>query len=1142
MLYHNSHQLNYRRPFGALPCGTAVRLLVDVDAERPPELIQLRLWSTSTGEQFQSLHWVENRETVSVFEAVVLVPDKPGLLWYHFIARYADHTIWYGAPVDTLGGAGVESGAVPTDWQITVYDPKAHVPEWYRNGIVYQIFVDRFYRGDQAPPLPQLQPGNLFHPHWNDRPFYTKDPTTGNIVAYDFFGGTLQGVRDKLTYIKELGADTIYLNPIFESVSNHKYDTGDYKRIDEGFGGNAAFDALIATANQMGLRIILDGVFSHTGSDSPYFKDAVRSKDSPFFSWYRFDKHPDSYDCWWGVTTLPNVNEMDSAYRRFIISDRDSVIKHWVKRGISGWRLDVVDELPGEFVQEMFDELKKENKEAVLIGEVWEDASRKESYGKLREYLWGRELDAVINYPFRSAILDFLTEQATAAEASRRLLSICENYPPVYLLSALNVLGSHDVPRVLTLLGGAPQESTLTPLAQARYDLSAESRKEGLAKLRTAAFIQFTMPGVPCVYYGDEAGLEGFSDPQNRRTYPWGREQADLIEWYKSLSAMRRKEPVLVGGTWSSLDAGPDVLGYIRKSEQGKNALGEVMEDGTILAFANRTGETLECEVNIGAANGGAFRDIGFTRPLEIHAADRNGFLKVSITGHGTRLLKNGLHPLFSKRTAGILLHPTSLPGPYGIGDLGSAAYKFVEWLVQAKQGWWQVLPLNPADYTGSPYQSDSAFAGNTDLISPDSLLADGYLKRIGPLAGHDGSRVEFLKVREWKEIMLREAFDTFQNRRKPDDYERFLVTANCWLDDYCLFLALKKMNGGAAWATWEKAAANRHAAALTEYRKKLATEISYQCFVQYVLFTQWDRLRQFANERGVRIMGDLPMFVAHDSSDVWANPELFALDCKGFPTTVAGVPPDYFCKNGQLWGNPHYVCERHAAEDFSWWVRRFSWLMRMTDAIRIDHFRGFEACWEVPAKNKTARHGRWVPGPGRELFLALNHQLGPLPLLAEDLGVITPEVEELRDSFFFPGMNVAQFTLFREGNKFHSPTPQPNTVCYTGTHDNDTLLGWLLSLQKSDPALLADVFQWANLSATVETKAGVNAIIKKLMETGARTVIVPLQDWLGLDSSARMNKPGTTEGNWVWRMPNDSLTSELAATVAEYVENSARR
>ena len=1142
-LHHDSRDFTFRQPYGAVPCGSAVTLVFQADREAVPSQVLLRSWSTSGGEFIAKPEKVYETETGggrACYQFQLDAPDTPGLLWYHFIVNFADQVVWFGAPADGFGGKGVAYSSLPTDWQITVYDPKAQVPQWYTHGIMYQIFPDRFYRGDAPAALPELPPMALYHPHWNDWPFYAKDPQTGNIAAYDFFGGTLEGVIDKLAYLKSLGVSILYLNPIFQSVSNHKYDTGDYKQVDPQFGGNPGFARLQSAAAQMGIRIILDGVFSHTGDDSPYFQSAIRSKDSPYYPWYRFIDYPHTYDCWWGVTTLPNVNELEPSYRKFINSGKDSVIKYWLKNGAAGWRLDVVDELPGEFVQEMFRELKRTNPEAVLIGEVWEDASRKESYGKLREYLWGNELDSVINYPFRSAVLDFLTGTQTAEGALRQLASLSENYPAPYFYATMNVLGTHDVPRALTLLGGAPAESSLTKLEQARYRLPAEARKLAVARLKLAALIQFASPGVPCVYYGDEAGLEGHSDPQNRRTYPWGSENTELLEWYRQLGQLRQSEPVLRTGRWLPLAAGEDVFAFGRRTDAGRDALGELMTDAAAVVLVNRSQHSVDCCVDVSAVCMGPLQQI-FPAGGALNIPDSTGRLGIKLAPLSAVVLKAAAHPMFSQRQAGILLHPTSLAGPYGIGDLGPTAHAFVDWLAAAKQTLWQILPLTPVDQTGSPYQSSSAFAGNPLLISPDELIAQELLTKQDVGAGLCNNKVEYEQVAVWKDRLLRLAFDRFLSQPESEPYRRFCREAAFWLDDYALFMALKDSHNGAAWTEWEPEISRRRPEALAQCRQALATQIEFYRFAQYLFFSQWQRLHQHADAAGVQLVGDLPIFVSHDSADVWAYPKLFALDSEGRPKSRAGVPPDYFSKTGQLWGNPHYDWTRHAKEDFAWWVRRVQWLFRSVDAVRIDHFRGFEAYWAIPARAKTAVRGKWVKGPAASFFNALWRQLGPLPIIAEDLGVITPEVVKLKDSYFLPGMTILQFEIWPTETGSHLPEPMPNSLYYSGTHDNDTLLGWLTHVKKVQPELFAGAAAYAGCKASTAARNLVRPLIKQVLRSQARVAVIPLQDWLGLDTGARMNQPSTTGGNWSWRLSGGELTPELAAEIANMVAASGR-
>jgi 4-alpha-glucanotransferase len=470
------------------------------------------------------------------------------------------------------------------------------------------------------------------------------------------------------------------------------------------------------------------------------------------------------------------------------------------------------------------------------------------------------------------------------------------------------------------------------------------------------------------------------------------------------------------------------------------------------------------------------------------------------------------------------LLHPTSLPGPFGIGDLGPEAYRFAEWLAEAGMRVWQVLPLGPVGYGESPYQLFSAFAGNPLLISLEKLVERGWLAREdlqSPLA-FCGARVEFERVAPWKFGLLRRAFERFSPN---EEFETF-VSGQRWLNDFARFMALKEANGGVAWTEWKPGIAPDPRA------------IEFHRFLQFEFFRQWHALKASSNARGIRIMGDLPIYVAEDSADVWTRPELFRFD------VVAGVPPDYFSATGQLWGNPIYRWDRMESGGYEWWIDRVKAALAMFDLVRIDHFRGFEAYWEVPAGEKTAAHGQWVKGPGAGLFRVLEAELGQLPVVAENLGVITPEVEAIRDEFGFPGMAVLQFAFGKDpqADSFKPHNYTRNLVAYTGTHDNDTALGWWRSEGGDSTRTPEDVrLEKARARSYLALdSAGVNwSMIRGLMASVADTVLFPMQDILGLGSEARMNTPAVPGGNWRWRMAAapDALSPDAAARLREMSE-----
>jgi 4-alpha-glucanotransferase len=493
-----------------------------------------------------------------------------------------------------------------------------------------------------------------------------------------------------------------------------------------------------------------------------------------------------------------------------------------------------------------------------------------------------------------------------------------------------------------------------------------------------------------------------------------------------------------------------------------------------------------------------------------------------------------------STRASGILLHPTSLPGRFGIGDLGPEAERWLDFLAAAGQRLWQVLPLGPTGYGDSPYQSFSAFAGNPCLVSPERLLEDGLLESadLAAAPAFPPGQVDFGPVIEWKLALLARAHARHAAGSAPalrPAYEAFCRAQAGWLEDFALFMALKESHGGAAWTSWEPALVAREPGALADASARLAEAVDSQRFRQFLFFRQWGALRARAHAQGLRIVGDLPIFVAHDSADVWAHPGLFQLDAKGSPTVVAGVPPDYFAKTGQLWGNPLYRWDVLAKGGYAWWLERLRATLEVVDVARLDHFRGFEAYYEVPARHTTAEKGRWVKGPGAQFFEAVRDALGALPIIAEDLGFITPEVLALRDRFELPGMKILQFA-FDHGAK-HPFLPHhhvKNCVVYTGTHDNDTARGWYANAPEKERHFARSYlgrdgsdFAWD--------------LIRAGMASVADTFIAPLQDVLDLGPEARMNLPGRPNGNWGWRFRREQLSDAVQERLKGLAETYGR-
>ena len=489
------------------------------------------------------------------------------------------------------------------------------------------------------------------------------------------------------------------------------------------------------------------------------------------------------------------------------------------------------------------------------------------------------------------------------------------------------------------------------------------------------------------------------------------------------------------------------------------------------------------------------------------------------------------------ERSSGILLHPTSLPSKYGIGDLGEAAYKFIDFLVKSKQKLWQTLPLGPTGYGDSPYQCFSAFAGNPLLISLEKLVEEGYLSQsdIETDEKFDDNHVDYGRVINFKYALYKKAYENFKNNAtllQKTQFESFCQNEKAWLEDYTLFMACKDHFGGKVWREWEEGIATRDLGAINHYKWQLADPIGFQKFIQFLFFSQWLELKAYANRNYVKLIGDITIFVADDSADAWSNPELFQFDEKGYPIVVAGVPPDYFSATGQLWGNPLYDWEAMQKTDFNWWIDRVSSLLKVADIIRIDHFRGFEAYWAVPYGEPTAINGEWRKAPGHELFNAIKKALGDLPILAEDLGLITPGVIELRDAFGLPGMKILQFAFdSSEENNYIPHSYNPNTVVYTGTHDNDTTLGWYQKASDADKAYVNNYMHTKGDSDIVWD------FIRTAWASVSNIALVPMQDLFSLDSSARMNTPGVAAGNWGWRYTEEALTDELANKLRSLTE-----
>lgn len=1078
---HVTSEPEYRSPFGAVQLGGTVSLSIDVWGD-DVVFCTLRIWTDAHGEELIEMHGSLKGDCLR-FSANYR-PAETGVVWYSFDIEAKDGSVWrYGAKPGWTTGEGAFAYGDPPSFQITVYVPRAEQPRWYRDAVVYQIFPDRFARGadweERAKTLdrPRKGPGHRLV-DWDKPVDYERTPE-GGIAVWDFYGGTLEGIREKLEYLEDLGVTAVYLNPIFEASSNHRYDTADYLAIDPLLGTEQDFSALCVDAEDRGISIILDGVFNHSGQDSRYFNSygnypdlgAYQSPDSPYRGWYFFNEDG-TYAGWWGNGDLPALNEDNPDYHE-LICGRRGVVRKWLRAGARGWRLDVADELSDEFIEDIKRALVTERPDGVLIGEVWEDASNKLAYGRLRQYFQGRELDGTMNYPFRTGVLAFLRGEIGAPELAARLEQLRENYPRDNFYSSLNLLGSHDRERLFTVLGGAPDPDSIPEAERAGWHLSDDQVGLAKARLWVAALLQMTLPGVPCIYYGDEVGLEGLRDPYCRGSFPWdgSRGHADCLLTYRNAIAIRRTLPVLVDGEFEPFSFGEDVFGFWRTGAEG-----------SVCVLVNASlSEAHDVKVPM---VGDLVTDVVSGRAPKVEGGQASTFLWPLGTSvlhfHRARRLQLPLD-----RGMGVLCHITSIPNGGKPGTLGAPARRFVDWLADHGQSYWQVLPVNPTDEYGSPYAGVSAFAGNTDLLEKGVAETLTGLEKIGA----------------------------------SEDYLEFCQENDYWLTPYATFRAIKELFGEGPWQSWP--VRYRHYSPALTRNPRIAAAVENHRRLQYAFDREWRDLLDYAHARGVQIIGDMPMYVSGDSADVWSEPDIFDLDESGHARRQAGAPGDAFAPEGQVWGNPTYRWDILREQNYGWWLRRFSRMLALYDYVRLDHFIGFSSYFSVPS-GKPASEGSFAFGPGAELFEAAHRQFGPLPFIAEDLGAITPAVRALMSSTGFAGMDVVQFY---DGDVRESYEPRPETVVYTGTHDNQTLLGFCESrfgVEGEDAAELAD------------------AVLRRALASAADVAIVPLQDVLGLGDEARMNVPGIAGGNWSWRADAERVGA-AGERLSELVEESGR-
>lgn len=1130
-LAHDPCRRSDRAPFGAVPIGERVALVLRVEHCARPDIVKVFLEfandpppKDASGDA-PKIIWrqMPMKECDEGYCAHIDTHGCTRVIFYRFRVVTELSDVLYIKSSDDLSTAG--ASCLPNVWieemdtssafQLTVYDPDFTTPEWMHGATMYQIFPDRFFRGEDGIRRSGIESHEnrgwpiKVHENWDDFPDWAEP-----YEPVDFYGGTLNGITEKLDYLESLGIDAIYLNPICESRSNHRYNTGDYKVVDPILGDWGDFSALSEAAKSRGMRIVLDTVLSHTGSSSLYFNadgsydsfGAAMGEDSPYRDWYDFTPGEFApYRCWWNDPTLPEIEERDPSWQDFVLGAKNPdnaeeeaangtdlpVLALWHAKGAAGFRLDVADEIPDDVLESIRDSVKSRDADACIIGEVWEDATTKTSYGSRRTYALGRSLDSVMNYPLREQLIQFVLNQRSAAQLSTFLRMQKSNYPKPLYESLMNLLSSHDVERIRSVLSVGREFRDSPRDEQVRIVSEIDSGADWRASIlqRMLAMITYMIPGMPCLYYGDEKGMHGGRDPFCRATFPWeGRRNdcgEDLTAYYQALGQFRRDSLALRKGSATFSYYRKDVLCIARI--YAKDGVFEGM-----LCVANRSDETVHVAVDLSDEATGleppdiiALRLLSTKFPRLVFSTDSQN---MSRDPHAT--LEDGIFigeigPLQAdiyqispglgkplERGSGIVCHLTSVPncGTDGkskaAGTLGAPAKMFLDDLSEAGIKYWQMLPINPVDEYGSPYAGLSAFAGNAKLVEGE--LSD----------------------------------DALDQALGDPRYTSFIQENSHWLARHATYFALKDRHGGAPWWKWPEAYRKWDESLLDD--PDLKTSIDRERARQFVFDLQWRDLHSYAQSVGVSLIGDMPFYVSADSPDVWALREYFSVDDDGNITEEGGVPPDGFSATGQLWGVPTYKWDALKDNGYDWWIQRFKRSFELFDYIRIDHFLGFSAYYAIPSGG-SALDGKWVPGPRLDIFREAYDKLGPLPVIAEDLGLITPEVRQLLAQTAFPGMDVLQFF---DGDPLDYWRPRYGRLVYTSTHDTPTLVGWA---QERYCAGDCD-------GAEERARDIAKKISYKILDSKAEIVMFALQDVIRLGNEARMNTPATTDGNWEWQ------------------------
>lgn len=1152
-LAHDPCRRSDRSPVGAVTIGERVTLTLRVEECARPDIDNVFLEFVNDPpiqqegeESAPKVIWrqIPMRECDEGYTACIDTHGITRVIFYRFRVCTALSDILYLKRSDLMSTAGIS--CLPSVWigevdptaafQLTVYEPGFKTPEWLHGATMYQIFPDRFSRDSDGIRYSGVESHEgrgwpiKLHEDWNESPDWVEP-----YEPVDFYGGTLRGIAEKLDYIKSLGVDVIYLNPVCEARSNHRYNTGDYMTVDPILGSWEDLEYLSDKARDVGVRVVLDTVLSHTGSSSLYFNadgsyasiGAAQSEDSPYRQWYDFTPNEYApYRCWWNDPTLPEIEERNASWQRFTLgpvgssveddhanSDEDDhVLGLWSKHGASGFRLDVADEIPDDVLELIRESVKATDEDAAVIGEVWEDATTKTSYGGRRTYALGRALDSVMNYPLRGQLIDFALNKCSAVQLATFLRLQKSNYPRPLYESLMNLLSSHDVERVRSVLavGDEFRDAPRQEQVEIVSGISPEADWHASILQRILAMITYMLPGMPCLYYGDERGMQGGRDPFCRATFPWDGARADcgedLTAYYQALGKFRSQSMALRKGSATFSHYGENVLCIVRI---------HVSDDGKfegMLCVVNRSNEQVRVAVDLADEAAGlipadiiALRLRSTKFPRLVFSTDSQNMAHFPHTTLEDGIFIGEIGPLRAgifqispglgklvPRGSGIVCHLTSIPNPGGddankaLGTLGEPARNFVDALSEAGIKYWQTLPVNPTDEYGSPYAGLSAFAGNVDLVEGEISQEDIDAALASP------------------------------------DYEKFYERNRNWLEKHAAYAALKANFDGKPWWEWPKKYQSWSDSLTND--ELIAEGYAVECARQFIFETQWQSLRDYANDKGISIIGDIPFYVSADSADVWAYPDYFSVDEAGNIYEEGGVPPDEFASAGQLWGVPTYKWDSIKSNGYDWWIDRLQRMFELFDYVRIDHFLGFSAYYAVP-NGKTAIEGEWIEGPGLELFQVAYDKLGPLPLIAEDLGLVTPEVRQLLAQTAFPGMDVLQFS---DTDPLEYWRPRGGRIVYTSTHDTPTLAGWAKT-------------RYCNGLEDEEADLQAKKIARKLsymvLDSKADIVMFTLQDVIRLGNEARMNVPGTISGNWSWQ-----ATTEQLQNVAPFMRRIATR